>query len=93
MLTEAIESRADIVIPVTGKSAKGRLTAEKYEPLFAIYCKRILEAIHKTLSSGKHKIIDVFPLCRVKHIEMDDTDWLINLNTIAEYEEYQKKLL
>jgi molybdopterin-guanine dinucleotide biosynthesis protein A len=85
MLTEAIESQADIVIPVTGK--------RKYEPLFAIYRKRIIEAIHKTLLSGKHKIIDVFPLCSVKHFEMNDTDWLINLNTMAEYKEYQKKLL
>jgi len=85
MLTEAIESQADIVIPVTGKG--------KYEPLFAIYRKRTIEAIHITLSSGKHKIIDVFPFCRVKHVEMDDTDWLINLNTMAEYEEYKKNLL
>jgi molybdopterin-guanine dinucleotide biosynthesis protein A len=85
MLAEAIESQADIVIPVTGK--------EKYEPLFAIYSKRIIEAIHETLSSGKHKIIDVFPLCTVKHIEMDDTDWFINLNTKADYETFQKKLL
>ncbi len=85
MLAEAIESQADIVIPVTGK--------EKYEPLFAIYHKRIIEAIHKTLSSGKHKIIDVFPLCTVKYIEMDDIDWFINLNTMAEFEKYHKKVL
>jgi len=85
MLTEAIESRADIVIPVTGK--------EKYEPLFAIYCKSILKAINKTLSSGKNKITDVFSLCTVKYIEMDGTDWLINLNTIADYEEFRKKLV
>ena len=85
MLTQAIESQADIFIPVTGK--------DKYEPLFAFYRKRIIEAIHKTLLSGKRKIIDVFPLCIVKYIEMDDTDWLKNINTMAEYEEYQKKLL
>jgi molybdopterin-guanine dinucleotide biosynthesis protein A len=85
MLTEAIESQADIVIPVTG--------TEKYEPLFAIYRKRAIEAINKTLSSGRNKIIDVFPLCKVKHIEMDDTNWLINLNTKADYEEFQKAAL
>ncbi len=84
MLTEAIESRADIVIPVTGR--------DKYEPLFAVYRKRAIEAINKTLSSGKNKIIDVFPLCTVKRIEMDDTDWLINLNTKADYENFQRKL-
>jgi molybdopterin-guanine dinucleotide biosynthesis protein A len=85
MLTEAIDSRADIVIPVTGK--------EKYEPLFAIYRKSTLEAINKTLSSGKNKISDVFSLCTVKYIELNDKDWLINLNTRADYEEFQKKLL
>ena len=82
MLTEAIESQADIVVPTTGE--------EKYEPLFAIYRKSVLEAINKALSSGKRKITDVFTLCTVKHIELDDTDWLVNLNTMADYEEFQK---
>jgi molybdopterin-guanine dinucleotide biosynthesis protein A/nucleoside-triphosphatase THEP1 len=82
MLTEALESQADIVVPTTGE--------EKYEPLFAIYRKSALEAINKTLSSGKRKITEVFTLCRVKHIELDNTDWLVNLNTMADYEEFQK---
>ncbi len=82
MLTEAIESGADIVVPTTGE--------EKYEPLFAIYRKSALEAINKTLSSGKRKITEVFTLCKVKHIELDNTDWLVNLNTMADYEEFQK---
>jgi len=84
MLTEAIENRADIVVPETGK--------EKYEPLFAIYRKSTLGAINKTLSSGKNKITDVFTLCTVKYIEMEGSDWFINLNTMADYEEFQKKL-
>jgi len=82
MLTEAVESQADIVVPTTGE--------EKYEPLFAIYRKTALEAINKTLSSGKRKITEVFTLCKVKHIELDNTDWLVNLNTMADYEEFQK---
>jgi molybdopterin-guanine dinucleotide biosynthesis protein A len=85
MLNEAIESHADIVMPISGKN--------KYEPLFAVYRKRIVEAIHKTLSAGKRKIIDVFPLCTVKHIEIDDTEWLINLNTKAEYKEYKNSFI
>lgn len=82
MLTEAVESGADIVVPTTGK--------DKYEPLFAIYCKSALEAINKVLSSGGHKISDVFELCKVKNVEL----WasLVNLNTMAEYEEFQKNL-
>jgi len=82
MLTEAVESQADIVVPTIGD--------KKYEPLFAIYRKSALEAINKTLSSGKRKITEVFTLCKVKHIELDDTDWLVNINTMAEYEEFQK---
>jgi molybdopterin-guanine dinucleotide biosynthesis protein A len=82
---QATESHADIVIPVTSK--------DKYEPLFAFYRKRIVEVIYKTLSSGKRKITEVFPLCTVKHFEMDYTDWLMNINTKTEYEEYTKAIL
>jgi len=82
MLARAAESKADIVVPKTGKN--------KYEPLFAVYRKSALEAINKTLSSGKRKIADVFNLCKVEYFELDDTDRLLNLNTMTEYEEYQK---
>jgi len=82
MLNEAIESQADIVIPAIGE--------EKYEPLFAIYRKTALESINKALSLGKRKIIDAFTQCTVKHIKLDDTDWLVNINTMADYEEFQK---
>ena len=102
MLTEAVESQADIVVPTTQKREVSKtekrdtqyaIRDTRYEPLFAIYRKTALEAINKTLSSGKRKITDVFTLCTVKHIELDDTDWLINLNTMADYEEFQRKLI
>lgn len=83
MLTEAIKSRADIVTLKTRK--------DKYEPLFTVYRKSALEVINKTLSSGNRKITDLFNLCKVGYIEPDDTDWLLNLNTFTEYEQYQKK--
>jgi len=95
MLTEAVESQADIVVPTTRKRefSKTGKRDTRYEPLFAIYRKSALKAINKALSSGKRKITDVFTLCTVKHIELDDTDWLVNLNTMADYEEFQKKLI
>ncbi len=95
MLTEAIESQADIVVPTIRKRevSKTQKRDTRYEPLFAIYRKSAIEAINKALSSGKRKITDVFTLCTVKHIELDDTYWLINLNTMADYEEFQKKLI
>ncbi len=80
MLTEAVESRADIVVPTTGK--------DKYEPLFAIYCKSALEAINKVLSSGGRKISDVFDLCKVRNVDLGAG--LVNLNTMAEYEKFRK---
>jgi molybdopterin-guanine dinucleotide biosynthesis protein A len=84
MLNEAKDKQADVVIPLTGR--------DRFEPLFGIYSKRALEAMHKALSSGRHKIVDIFPFCRVRHIELEYTDRLVNLNTPAEYEEYKKKL-
>lgn len=73
---------ADIVIPTTGDG--------KYEPLFAVYSKSALKAINEVLSSGGRKISDVFERCRIKSIEMD-TEQLVNLNTMAEYEEFQDR--
>ena len=80
MLAEA--EGADIVIPTTGD--------ERYEPLFAVYRKSTLKAINEVLSSGGRKISDVFARCRVKYIEMEALGFT-NLNTITEYEEFQKK--
>jgi len=81
MLAEA--DAADLVIPTTGEG--------KYEPLFAVYRKSALGAIDKVLSSGRRKISDVFARCRVRHIELGDEEWFMNLNTMADYEEFQKK--
>jgi len=80
MLAEA--EGVDIVIPTTGE--------ERYEPLFAVYRKSALKAINKVLSSGGRKISDVFDRCRVKYIELEARG-LTNLNTMTEYEEFQKK--
>ena len=83
MLREADLGEADIVLPITSQG--------KYEPLFAVYRKSSLKAINKVLSSGGRKISDVFELCKVRTIEMGDEDWLVNLNTVAGYEEYKSK--
>jgi molybdopterin-guanine dinucleotide biosynthesis protein A len=82
MLSEAAETGADIVVPITGE--------HQYEPLFAVYRKSALQAINKVLSSGGRKIADAFALCQVKVVELD-TD-LVNLNTMAEYEKFEKDL-
>lgn len=89
MFTEAVESRADIVIPTSSPQDALR-PEEKCEPLFAVYRKSVLEAVNQVLSSGKRKISDVFPLCRVKFIELQ-AEQFTNLNTMSEYEEFRKR--
>jgi molybdopterin-guanine dinucleotide biosynthesis protein A len=94
MLTQAIENQADIVIPTTRRreASKTEKRNERYcEPLFAVYRRSALGAINKVLSSGGHKISDVFALCKVEYIKLDGAEWLVNINTMAEYEEYWKK--
>ena len=80
MLSEA--KAVDVVIPTTGD--------EKYEPLFAVYCKSALEAINEVLDAGRRKISDVFARCNVKYIELE-AERFVNLNTMAEYEEFRGK--
>ena len=84
MLAEADRSGADVVVPTTG--------SEEYEPLFAVYRKSALEAINKVLASGGRRISDIFALCRVKYVRLTDAEWLRNLNTPAEYDEFSKGL-
>jgi molybdopterin-guanine dinucleotide biosynthesis protein A len=81
MLIEA--KGADIVVPTTGD--------RKYEPLFAVYRKSALDAIKRTLREGKRKISDGFDKCKVKCIDLRKADWLININTLAEYKEFQRR--
>jgi len=81
MLTEA--KGADIVVPTTDD--------RKYEPLFAVYRKSALDAIKRTLRKGGRKISEVFDKCEVKYIDLGKADWLININTLAEYEEFQRR--
>ena len=82
MLSQAAESGADIVVPITRES--------RYEPLFAVYRKSALKAINRVLSAGGRKIADAFDLCKVQCIELD-TD-LANLNTMADYESFRDDL-
>jgi molybdopterin-guanine dinucleotide biosynthesis protein A len=73
----------DLVIPTTGEG--------QCEPLFAVYRKSALGAMNEVLSSGGRKISDVFARCKVKHIELSDAGRFTNLNTLADYEEFQKQ--
>jgi len=81
LLAEADYSEADIIVPSTGEG--------EYEPLFAVYRKSALGAINHVLSSGGRKISDAFDLCRVKYVKLGAN--MANLNTMADYEEFQEE--
>ncbi len=73
----------DAVVPRIGLS--------QYEPLFAVYKKDTLVAIEAALLSGNNRIIDALSPCKVKYIDLTDTERLKNLNTMNDYWEFAGK--
>jgi len=73
----------DIVMPTTGR--------RHYEPLFAVYRKTALPAMREVLSSGERKISKVFDRCRIRYVDLSTAKWLVNLNTVADYQAYAQQ--
>ena len=64
----------------------------KFEPLFAVYNKSILDKAKKLLDNGRRKINLLFDSADVKYLPMpDDIDWFRNLNTREDYKSYIKQ--
>lgn len=82
MLSQAAQGSADIVVPITRDG--------QCEPLFAVYRRRVVEVMNEALSRDRRKITDVFARCEVEYVELDVR--LPNLNTIAEYRQFQTSL-
>jgi molybdenum cofactor guanylyltransferase len=63
----------------------------KYEALFAVYNKSILDKVKKLLDAGQRKIGLLFESADVKYLPLpDDVKWLKNLNTKEDYKNYIK---
>lgn len=78
----------DIIVPKTEKGL---------EPLHAIYSKRCLSIIKSMIDSGKSRIIDIYPLLKIKIIEereFIDLDpekkSFLNINTPEELEQIKR---
>ena len=65
-----------------------RIGPNQYEPLFAVYKKSILDSINKTLDAGKRRVIEAFEGRRVKYINTGSGEFLRNLNTLYDYQEF-----
>ena len=81
MLAEA--KGADVVIPVTGDG--------KEQPLFAVYRKSAQQCMNEALALGGRRIRHIYDLCNVHFMELDDTGWFANLNTMADYQGFQSR--
>ncbi|PKN70763.1 MAG: molybdenum cofactor guanylyltransferase [Deltaproteobacteria bacterium HGW-Deltaproteobacteria-12] len=61
----------------------------KYEPLFAVYKKSVLDQAKELLGAGKRKISLLFDLVDVKYLPLPaDVKWYKNLNTMEDYKKY-----
>jgi molybdopterin-guanine dinucleotide biosynthesis protein A len=81
MLAEA--EGADLVIPVTSDG--------KEQPLFAVYCRSVRRCMEQALASGARRLRDIYDLCTVRFLEIDDAGWFANLNTMADYEQFRSR--
>ena len=74
----------EIVVPVWDDG--------KYESLFAVYNKSILDKVKKLLDSGMKKIGLLFESSDVKYLPLpEDVNWFKNLNTREDYKNYIKQ--
>ncbi len=71
---------ADIVVPQQDDL--------RYEPLFAIYRKRINHLITDLLDKGERQILQVYPLCNTVTVPIPKGTSLWNLNTPEDYSRY-----
>ncbi|MGE5344129.1 MAG: molybdenum cofactor guanylyltransferase [Candidatus Omnitrophota bacterium] len=70
----------EIVVPVSG--------TDHYEPILAFYNKILVGRINELLHRNRRKIIELFPLAKVKYVPFEKETWYYNLNTLEDYENY-----
>ncbi len=74
----------EIVVPIWSDG--------KFEPLFAVYNKSIMDKVKKMLDNGQRKIGLLFESTDVKYFPLpDEVNWFKNLNTREDYTNYIKQ--
>jgi molybdopterin-guanine dinucleotide biosynthesis protein A len=74
----------EIVMPTWGDG--------KFEPLFAVYNKSILDKVKRLLENGQRKISLLFDSTDVQYLPMPNAGkWFKNLNTLEDYKNYIKQ--
>ncbi len=85
-LLRMLEDCADVDIRVP-RHADGR-----YEPLFALYSRRVIPLAQACLDRGISKVDRIFPDCRVEFVDIPADLRLININTPADYSAYIRSI-
>ncbi len=70
----------DGVVPINSK--------DQFEPLFAIYRKKMLKSIFKYILDGKYKIINILKNFNIKYIKIEESNKFININDTKDYNNY-----
>ncbi len=66
-----------------------RWEKSKYEPLFGIYRKSMIDPIREIFEAGKRKITEAYDKCKIKYIDISGEEWYKNLNTMEEYQKLE----
>ena len=74
------EKNFDGVMPLNSKN--------QYEPLFAVYRKKMLNIMFKNISNSKYKITDVLKHFKIKYIKLKKDQKLLNINSRIDYNNY-----
>lgn len=76
MLLREVEGY-DCVVPVKDDA--------RFEPLLAVYRRRILPAADAVLASGRRRMVHLLERCNVKYVALERNDWARNINTFDDY--------
>jgi molybdopterin-guanine dinucleotide biosynthesis protein A len=76
---------AGIVAAAEGFDVAVPRTSAGLEPLLAVYRKSVVPRVERLLAEGKSSVLDLYPLCRTRVVDVGDPVWLRNINTPEEY--------
>jgi len=82
---QALDSGADATLAATPRDG--------YQPLCAVYRRRVFPAVRRSLAAGRNKVVGFFPMVRVRVLQWPELaragflpSIFDNLNTLADYE-------
>jgi len=63
----------------------------RVEPLFAVYRKGILPVAGQVLAEGRRRVDAIYPQCNILTLNLEDEAPLQNINTVEDFEKFERK--